>query len=281
MAGGSDPLTFMATSDRDIFVQTGYAFGWLPEPRVPDDPTYAQGPLGAEQPVVVPPSVDLRPGFPDPYDQGPVLSCTANAIAGLLQFERRKQALPDFTPSRMFIWWNERKAEGNEQLNAGAYLRDGVKSSDAQGFCHEGTWPYDVTKFRDAPPQAAFDEGLKYKSLDYYKLNNALLDELRTCLAAGFPFAFGFNVFSSFTQAEQQQGVVPLPTAADSRLGGHAVVAVGYDDTKQQFIIRNSWGINKGDAGYYYFPYGYLTDTNLANDFWTIRLITNAALPKT
>jgi C1A family cysteine protease len=55
-------------------------------------------------------------------------------------------------------------------------------------------------------------------------------------------------------------------------LGGHAVLAVGYDDNAQRFIVRNSWGRRWGIAGYFTMPYAYLADDNLAADFWTIRV---------
>jgi len=279
MVDESDPLQNMGPADRAVFVDTGYSFGWLPDPPSQDDWSYAAGPLGAEQPNILPTSVDLRAGFPNPYDQGPSMACTANAIAGLLQFERKRQLLPDFVPSRLFIWWNTRSMEGNSNLNAGGYLRDAIKSCDVTGFCHEETWPYDLSKFREVPPQGAFEEALKYKAVDYFRLNNAAIDELKSCLAAGFPFAFGFTVYASFVKSETCGGVVPLPTNSDARLGGHAVVATGYDDAKQLFTVRSSWGDQKGDGGYYYFPYSYVSNSNMTSDFWTLRLVTNAALP--
>jgi len=64
---------------------------------------------------------------------------------------------------------------------------------------------------------------------------------------------------------------LPLPGANESIVGGHAVLAVGYDDTTQLFTFRNSWGAAVGDKGYFYMPYAYLTNSSLANDLWTIR----------
>jgi C1A family cysteine protease len=70
-----------------------------------------------------------------------------------------------------------------------------------------------------------------------------------------------------------QTGIVPMPSPQEQLLGGHCVVAVGYDDAQQRFIVRNSWGEGWGKNGYCTMPYAYLTDTDLSSDFWTIRLV--------
>jgi C1A family cysteine protease len=97
---------------------------------------------------------------------------------------------------------------------------------------------------------------------------------MKGCLASGYPFVFGFSVYESFESPEVlDTGVVPMPSDGEAQLGGHAVLAVGYDDATARFIIRNSWGTSWGDGGYGYMPYAYLTDSDLAADFWTIRVV--------
>jgi hypothetical protein len=109
-------------------------------------------------------------------------------------------------------------------------------------------------------------------------LNSANIDELRGCLAAGFPFVFGFSVYDSFYDADGNGGFVNLP--GDEPLkGGHAVLAVGYDDAKQLFTVQNSWGTAVGDHGYYYMPYNYLTSNQLSDDFWTVRSVSGPSDP--
>ena len=94
------------------------------------------------------------------------------------------------------------------------------------------------------------------------------------CLASGYPFVFGFSVYASFESAAvATTGHAPMPKPKEALLGGHAVGAVGYDDAKQWFIARNSWGPKWGLAGYFTLPYEYLLDENLSDDFWTIRLV--------
>jgi C1A family cysteine protease len=97
---------------------------------------------------------------------------------------------------------------------------------------------------------------------------------MRGCLASGYPFVFGFTVYESFeSQDVAKTGVVPMPSPNEQTVGGHAVLAVGYDDSQQRFIVRNSWGPDWGMKGYFTIPYAYLTQSNLSDDFWTIRLI--------
>lgn len=219
----------------------------------------------------IPPSVDLRPQCPPVYDQGQLGSCTANAIGAAFQFELIKQKLPSFIPSRLFIYYNERVLEGHVSVDSGAQIRDGVKSIATQGVCDEKLWPYLITKFAVKPKKSLFTSALKNLALQYTRLNNTAINELKSCLAAGSPFVFGFTVYDSFeSDIVAQTGIVPMPAASEHVKGGHAVMAVGYDDSKKAFIVRNSWGVNWGLNGYFYMPYAYITSTSLADDFWNI-----------
>jgi C1A family cysteine protease len=114
---------------------------------------------------------------------------------------------------------------------------------------------------------------LKNKVLQYSRLVQ-VLSQLKGCLADGYPFVFGFTVYESFEGPEvAKTGVVPLPGPGDAAIGGHAVLAVGYDDNEERFIVRNSWGPGWGMNGYFTLPYSYVTNSNLADDLWTIRMV--------
>ena len=247
-------------------------YGWIPD--LPDqrDHRYA-----APQPVLakLPKKVDLRSRCPPVFNQGELGSCTANAIAAAHQFDQIKQNKPRvFTPSRLFIYYNEREVEGTVNEDAGAMIRDGIKSLVKQGAAPETAWPYVIAKFATRPPQKCYDAALVNQALSYQRLTPVLL-QLKGCLAAGYPFVFGFSVYESFeSQAVAKTGAVPMPDGnAEKQLGGHAVLAVGYDDVKQRFIVRNSWGTSWGIKGYCTFPYAYLLDASLCEDFWTVRLV--------
>jgi C1A family cysteine protease len=187
-----------------------------------------------------------------------------------------KQKLkPAFTPSRLFIYYNERVMEGTVESDSGAQIRDGIKSVSHLGDCPEQDCPYDISKFAQRPSAKAYKEALKYKAVSYSRLVPTL-NQLQGCLASGYPFVFGFTVYESFESQEvANTGLVPMPASSEPVLGGHAVLAVGYDDAAQRFIVRNSWGRDWGQQGYFTMPYPYLTSSSLSDDFWTIRLISN------
>ena len=245
-------------------------YGWVPD--LPDhrDQTFKAplriGPL--------PPKVDLRGACPPVYDQGPLGSCTANAIAAALEFGQMKQGVPSvFEPSRLFIYYNERVMEGTVDEDAGAMIRDGIKSVAKQGAPHADLWPYTVSKFRQKPTIRAYADGRRHAAISYLRVNQDL-PQLRGCLAAGFPFIFGFSVYTAFEgDAVKKSGALDLPALEEKMLGGHAVLAVGYDNPGRRFIVRNSWGSDWGLGGYFTMPYEYLLDSNLSADFWTIKLV--------
>lgn len=226
--------------------------------------------------AALPKRVDLRSECPPVYDQGQLGSCTGNGIAAALQFERHKQhLLPDFIPSRLFIYYNERVIEHTVHSDSGAQIRDGIKSVSKTGFCPESMWAYDISKFADQPPIQCYKEALKDKAVSYQRLIQNV-NQMKGCLASGYPIVFGFTVYESFeSDAVAATGKVPMPQSNEQVLGGHCVTAVGYDDQLQSFIVRNSWGEKWGDKGYCTMPYAYLSDPNLAADFWTIRLVSH------
>jgi C1A family cysteine protease len=249
-------------------------YGWKPD--FPDQRDFK---FAAPEPILanLPTSVDLRGNCPPVYDQGQLGSCTANAIAGAFQFESMKQNDPAFTPSRLFIYYNERVIESSVNSDSGASLRDGMNSVSQQGVCDEVEWPYVISEFTQKPFQKCYQDALQNTISSYYSINQDI-DQMRGCLANGYPFIYGFTAYESLeSQQVAQTGVLNLPGDDESVVGGHAVVAVGYDDSQSRFIVRNSWGSDWGLNGYFTIPYDYLLNPDLSSDFWTIRLVTDDA----
>lgn len=202
-----------------------------------------------------------------------VHNCTANSIAGAFEYGLKKQGYADFLPSRLFIYYNERVMENTVKSDSGAQLRDGIKSINSKGVCTETLWPYDITKFAKKPLAKCYTDALKHHALSYQSVSQTLIG-LRGCLATNIPVVFGFAVYESFESNEvATTGIVNMPKKSESLLGGHAVVIVGYDDTIQRFVVRNSWGDKWGNKGYFTMPYEYITNQKLASDFWAIKIV--------
>jgi C1A family cysteine protease len=247
--------------------QFAYRYGWVPD--LPDHRDLLYGAIRPLQPVL-PVHVDLTDTCSEVENQGNLGSCTGNALAGALEFLENKNKIQFTDLSRLFIYYNERAIEGTTESDSGAMLRDGIKTLKNHGVCSEKKWPYVVSKFRLKPTSACYKEALNHQITSYHRIIN--LDEMRLCLAEGYPFVFGFTVYESFESSEvAKTGVVNMPGLNERALGGHAVLAVGYDDETKRFNVRNSWGTGWGKKGYFTIPYEYLADRNLADDFWTIR----------
>ena len=251
--------------------RTRTKYGWIPD--LPDHRDHLYAAPGAVL-AKLPRKVDLRPQCPPVLDQGELGACTAHAIANAHRFDQLQQkAKADFLPSRLFIYYNERAMEGTIREDAGAMIRDGIKTLAKQGACPERLWPYDIAKFAKKPPAPAYSEAEKHQAVLYQRVAQTPT-QMKGCLAAGHPFVFGFSVYESFeSPTVSKTGKMPMPAPSEKNLGGHAVLAVGYDDARQVFIVMNSWSNKWGDQGYFYMPYAYLADENLADDLWVVTTV--------
>lgn len=234
-------------------------------------------------------SVDLRQiySMPTIIDQGNLGSCTGCAFSYLYNFNEIKQRnLLLVKPSVLYIYYNERLLRGTVKYDSGAEIYDGIVAISKYGICDNIRWPYLINKFTTRPSTQSYNQGKLFKSISSSGVNQDL-SSIKTLLSNNIIFVFGFYVYESFESVNvEKTGMVPIPnTNTEALLGGHAGVCIGYNDNKitlegkkGMFICANSWGINWGDKGYYYMPYDYLTNPDLAGDFWTITKVTN---PKT
>ena len=227
-----------------------------------------------------PTSVDLREWCSPIEDQEDIGSCTANAGVALLEYFQRRAYGEHLDGSRLFLYKTTRNLLGwvGDQ---GAYLRTAMKAMVLFGVPPENYWPYNTSKFDDEPPAFCYAFAQSYKALKYYRLDppgqstSKTLSALKENLASGLPAMFGFTVYSSIPAIGEGKSEIPFPATGDSVIGGHAVVAVGYDDKKKigrktgAILIRNSWGTEWGNDGYGWLPYTYI-ESGLAVDFWSL-----------
>lgn len=213
--------------------------------------------------------VDMRSKMPPVYDQGALGSCTANAFVAAIQFKD-----PTFYGSRLFVYYNTNLIEGNVNIDDGATLADGIKALKKYGVCSETIWPYNINKYTFTPPSLCYVNGLKHMVLSAKNIQlNAI--SIKQSLANNLPIICGIAVYESFeTSAVTKTGIVPMPKPNEQLLGGHAVLIVGYDDSKQRWILRNCWSSTWGDKGYFYVPYAYLLNPAYCTEMWNLTNIT-------
>ena len=221
----------------------------------------------------LPKFIDLRQHMTAVENQGELGSCTANAIAGAYEYLAKRMTGQSYDISRLFIYYLARKFDGCEDEDCGSTLRLGMKVLAKYGACSEAAWPYDIDVFRNQPHDEAFQEAADHL-IDEYDRLEVNLHAMKVCLAEGYPFVFGTDIFSSFEELDHR-GHANLPLPSEENLGGHAMLACGYSDRDQVFLVRNSWGTDWGDRGYCYMPYEYLTNTDLTGDCWTLRRANN------
>lgn len=212
------------------------------------------------------------------YDQGQLGSCTANAFCAAFRIRSNIQKkYTGFIPSRLFFYYNEREMEGTTGEDAGADVVDGETYVIGNGVCSEASWPYDIKKFTVQPPPNCYTQAKQYritKSQTLLQEGPALVQAMKQQLLANEPLLIAVALYDSFeSDTTTRTGVVRMPNIlAESCLGGHEMCVIGFDDTKHQFLVLNSWGPSWGQKGRCYMPYSYFQDPNLCFEvsFFTI-----------
>ena len=225
--------------------------------------------------IELPPSVDLSAYCGEIYDQGMTHTCSAHAVSSAITWLGNLANAPIAPPSRLFIYYNARAYLNEQGSDCGATMRDAIKSIVRNGSCPESDWPFDTTQITTKPPPNCYGNVTEH-ALSYRRIVGGF-DHLKTCLAEGFPFVFAIEAYiETFTAAANNGGVLPMPAAGNTDLGGHAVVAIGY--TAGSIKALNSLGPSFGDKGFFYIPLEYFVNGEkpLTRDFWTIRSLKNS-----
>ncbi|MCL4439262.1 MAG: cysteine protease [Firmicutes bacterium] len=269
--------------------------GWLPD--YPDFRDYTpdhqvikeilgRAKVSAAGQASLPASVDLREWCSPVKDQGSLGSCTANAGAGLVEHFERKAFGRHIDASRLFLYKVTRNLLQSTG-DTGSFIRTTMGALVLFGVPPEEYWPYEAADFDREPPAFCYAFAQNYQAIKYYRLDppgisgELLLKRIKEGLAAGLPQAFGFTVYNSVSQAGES-GMIPFPSPGEKILGGHAMAAVGYNDSIKiknnsrggveltgALLVRNSWGSEWGSGGYGWLPYDYVLK-GLAIDWWSL-----------
>jgi C1A family cysteine protease len=224
----------------------------------------------------VPTSVDLSPWEGSVFDQGNYGSCTGNAGAGVSRLIYKKYLNADREPSRAYIYDKERILDGTFPQDVGSEMRMICKTLTKFGFALESDYPYNDADLTTAPSPEVDGIAIHHHDLGgYHRLSGAV--DAVLCLGdpVPWPVLIGFTVYQSFERIGPD-GMMPLPTAGEWIMGGHAVYARGYDRSKAydggvgMVLCRNSWGPDWGMNGDFWMPLEILDQSD--TDLWIIHL---------
>ena len=230
---------------------------------------------------------DLRKWCSPIENQGNLGSCTAQSAIGIVEYYEKRAFNKHLEASRLFLYKTTRNLMQTTG-DAGGWLRCTMGALVLCGVPAEKYWPYKIDNFDVEPDAFIYSIADNYKALKYFCHDPMgakipypeVLNSIKKYLEAGIPSMFGFWGFPSYDKSDTKGGI-PYPAANESAQWGHAIVAVGFDDSKKiknltdskettgALLIRNSWGKEWGDKGYGWLPYEYVLN-NLALDFWSL-----------
>lgn len=255
-------------------------FGWRPD--LPDkrDRLFT---LSHPEAIAYPSKISLRDRMPPVFAQGTLGSCVAQALIANHMFVHAGEQMM----SRLDLYYHARLLEGMEDVDSGCMIRNGVKALVKFGVPTEADWPYLIRKFKVDPPDAVAKSALNYRITSYERLRAH--DDFLKCLSQGRPFVFGFSVYQSLYESYGENfGLITMPRQDDKMIGGHAILAVGFDQNFHEnpafkrsglsesaignfvYEIRNSWGTAWGDGGYGWMDARILEDRDQSDDFWCV-----------
>jgi C1A family cysteine protease len=258
-------------------IRTTKKFGW--QPSLPDHRDYKL--VHASTSLMSRPSIfTLQDNMPQVWDQLDTSSCVAHGVAAAFEYNLKIAGKTDWSPSRLFIYYNSRMIEGCANSDDGTQVRDAIKGLANYGVAHENDWPFNLKEINIKPTWHIYNLAKTNKIINYlsvvkyYDDAQKRIDSINTTIANGEPVIFGATLYESFqSDAVANSGIVPMPKVTESMDGGHCMLIVGYNDDEQMYTVRNSWGESWGLRGYCKIPYEYVSSPDLCSDFWIIRSI--------
>lgn len=245
-----------------------HRFGWRRQNPDWRDRTYAV-PIG----MALPSHFDLYGKMPPIWSQGNLGACTAHGTLRAWCIDRQRQGFPQMMPSRLLQYYDSRALEGTVLIDAGASCRDAIKATAQWGACDEALWPYNTALYARKPPDAAYADAARHKTIAYQAIPQNLY-AIKAAILAGNGVVFGFQVYQNFEAGPTPRtGLMYMPEGAD--IGGHCVCAIGWN-SNNYILCANSWGTRWGDPdhpGCFWMPPEYITYPQLASDFWVIQAV--------
>lgn len=226
-------------------------------------------------PSVIPASIDRSHQCVAVMDQGELGCCVPHSVTAVMRFDRLKQGFADRPLSRLQNYYDGRRLEGTLKSDSGLEIRDAIKCAVKTGIGPESLWPYNIAKFARRPPLICY-AGAFFNQATVYEAVDTSIDGIKAVLAAGYLVIIGISIYSSFeSDAVTKTGIIPMPDAEkDKLLGGHCMYLHGYSAATPKYVDgRNHWNTDWGDQGDFHIPWDYLSNSNLAGDFWTIRTV--------
>lgn len=246
------------------------AKGWVPA--LPDIRDHQFAPkLSWWKPL--PDKIDLRGRLPAVWNQGSIGSCVAHGVAIChIAAQRVQDASAEIMPSRLALYYEARALSGWVSVDSGCYISSALKTVANKGVADEKKYPYLVSKFKLKPPVSVAKDAMLHQAVAYERVDNTNVKAIQAALVEGLPVVFGSTLYENSYELDANY-VMPMPDLSRKVVGGHAMAIVGYNKQKQLFLVRNSWGKEWGDNGHHWMPEAYITNKNLTDDCWIIKLV--------
>lgn len=222
---------------------------------------------------------DLSRGMPRAYNQGAIGSCVAQGTAAAWSYAHNLSTRDQYDVSRLMIYYEARKAIGTTSWDSGSQIVDAVNWLQRWGSCKESLWPYDVRKFTQKAPNAAYTEAKKHKVLSARKVDNTDGRSIRLALTNGYPVVVGSLVYNGIYKITSRNYLLEMPRSGERPVGGHCYIICGHDDVKGIYRAQNSWGTGWGDKGFFNVPQAYIHSGRITEDCWTLLSVSTQRNP--